>query len=125
MLREWAWGPDHNPRGVYPVSILLIERAFNKGKADVRDAAARLRKDRDDADRRVTGFLQSGWTGVAAESFVEAWGDWKVAATDVLDGLVAMAELLDAAQADFVAQDEASQARLDTISAQIIERLGP
>ena len=107
------------------MSILLIEQAFNKGKADVRDAAARLRKDRDDADRRVTGFLQSGWTGVASESFVEAWGDWKVAATDVLDGLVAMADLLDAAQADFVAQDEASQARLDTISAQIIERLGP
>ena len=106
------------------MSILLIEQAFTKGKADVRDAATLLRQGRDDADRRVTGFLQSGWTGVASASFVEAWDDWKVASIDVLDGLVAMAELLDAAQLDFVAQDQASQARLDTISSKINDRLG-
>ena len=66
----------------------------------------------------------SGWTGVAADSFVDAWDDWKLAATDVLDGLVAMAELLDAAHADYVSQDAGSQRTLDQISSRIIERLG-
>jgi uncharacterized protein YukE len=72
----------------------------------------------------VSGFLGAGWTGVAADSFVEAWDSWKLAATDVLDGLVAMAELLAAAHADYSAQDDASQPRLDALSARIVERLG-
>ena len=104
--------------------ILLTEQAFNQGRADVRRAAALLRADRDGIDRRVTGFLDGGWAGVAADSFVTAWDDWKTAATDVLDGLVAMGQLLEAAQADFVAQDADSQHRLDTISARIVDRLG-
>lgn len=107
-----------------PVTFSLIHAAFDQAKADVRDGAARLHKDRDDVDRRVSGYLGSGWTGVAADSFVDAWDDWKLAATDVLDGLVAMAELLDAAHADYIAQDDGSQRKLDQISSRIIERLG-
>ncbi len=64
-------------------------------------------------DQRVRGFLGHGWTGVAAESFVDAWDDWVAAAVDVEEGLVAMNELLVAARNDFVAQDEASQQALD------------
>lgn len=106
------------------MSVQLVHEAFNQAKADVRDGAARLHKDRDDIDRKITAYLGAGWTGVAADSFVEAWDDWKAGATDVLDGLVAMAELLDAAHADYIAQDDASQARLDRVSSRIIERLG-
>lgn len=106
------------------MTIELIHSAFNKGKSDVREAAGRLTTDRDNIDRRVSGFLGQGWTGVAADSFVEAWDDWKVAATDVLEGLVAMGELLDAAHTDFINQDEGSQQKLDQISARIIDRLG-
>jgi len=35
-----------------------------------------------------------------------------------------MAELLDAAHADYIAQDDGSQRKLDQISSRIIERLG-
>lgn len=106
------------------MTINLLHEAFTKGKSDVHQGALRLRDDRDDIDRQVSGFLRDGWTGVAADSFVEAWDDWKVAATDVLEGLESMGALLRAAHIDFVTQDEDAQHRLDQISARIIERLG-
>lgn len=106
------------------MTIKLLHEAFTQGKADVREGAARLRHDREAIDRQVGGFLGQGWTGVAADSFVLAWDEWKVAAGDVLDGLVAMGELLEAAHTDFVEQDAGSQARLDAISERIIARLG-
>jgi WXG100 family type VII secretion target len=104
--------------------INVLHSAFTKAKADVREAAGTLRQDRDRIDSRVSGYLGSGWTGVAADSFVDAWDEWKTGATDVLEGLVSMAELLDATHRDFTEQDDASQQRLDTISARIIDRLG-
>ena len=102
----------------------LILDAFDKGVGDVRSASDLLGKDRRAIDQRVRGFLGHGWTGVAAESFVDAWDSWLTAAVDVEEGLVAMNELLVAARNDFVAQDEASQQALDAISARIIDRLG-
>jgi WXG100 family type VII secretion target len=106
------------------MSILLINEAFDKGKANVREAAGILRTDKNSIDDRVTSFTESGWTGIAADAFVEAWADWKLAATDVEEGLAAMADLLDAAQRDFNVQDQETQAALDSISARIIGRLG-
>lgn len=102
----------------------MILEAFDKGIGNVRSASDLLGKDRRAIDQRVRGFLGHGWTGVAAESFVDAWDDWVAAAGDVEEGLVAMNELLVAARNDFVAQDEASQQTLDAISARIIDRLG-
>ena len=106
------------------MSIRLIQSTFDVGLADVRDGADRLRQDRDDIDRRVRGFLGAGWTGVAAVAFAEAWDDWRAGADDVLDGLVAMGELLAAVQQDFVREDVESQQRLEAIAARIVDRLG-
>jgi WXG100 family type VII secretion target len=105
-------------------TVALIHEAFNKGISDVRAGAERLQRDRDSIDRRVSGFLGAGWTGVAAESFVDAWEEWKTGATEVLEGLTAMGELLEAAHRDFVASDEDSQQNLDRVAARIVERLG-
>lgn len=104
--------------------INLTHAAFAKAKSDVQAGAERLHKDRDSIDQRVTGFLGSGWTGEAADSFVDAWDDWKAAAGDVLQGLNAMRELLDATHRDFVESDEFSQRSLDQLSARLIDRLG-
>lgn len=106
------------------MSINVIHQAFTRAKSDVAEGCSRLKSDRDAIDKRVTGFLGTGWTGVAADSFVDAWGDWRVAATDVLDGLTAMGELLDAAHKDFIESDDSSQQRLDQLSARLIDRLG-
>ncbi|WP_426245473.1 WXG100 family type VII secretion target [Nocardioides sp. LHG3406-4] len=106
------------------MNINVIHQAFTQAKADVAEGAGRLKSDRDRIDTRVSGFLGSGWTGVAADSFVDAWGDWKVAATDVLDGLVAMGELLEAAHKDYIDADDTSQQQLDQLSARLIDRLG-
>jgi WXG100 family type VII secretion target len=83
-----------------------------------------MHQDRGLFDERVRGFLDAGWRGVAADAFNQAWQDWLTAATDVEDGLAAMAELLDATQRDFNAQDDASQDSLDRVSARIVARLG-
>ncbi len=102
----------------------VVHGAFAQAIGDVRDGAGRLRHDRDRIDDRVSGYLGSGWTGVAAESFVEAWSEWRAGSSDVLEGLVAMGELLEATHRDFVEADEASEQSMNRVAARIIERLG-
>jgi hypothetical protein len=106
------------------MTIELEDAAFDRGRGDVREAAHRLRTSRDRADQRVTGFVGAGWRGVAADAFMVAWHDRLGAATDVEQGLVAMAELMDAAQCDLHAQDASSQVHLDAVAGRIVERLG-
>jgi uncharacterized protein YukE len=106
------------------MTINLQDDAFDRGRGDVREAAHRLRHARDRADHRVTGFLEAGWQGFAADAFTVAWDDWRAAATDVEHGLAAMAELMAATQRNLHAQDDASRASLDAVAARIVDRLG-
>lgn len=106
------------------MGVRVIHEAFRTAIRDVGTGVETLQSARDTADARVGGFLRSGWTGVAADSFGDAWDEWKLAAGDVLDGLEAMQQLLDAAHRDFTRADDSSQLALDSISARIIERLG-
>ncbi|ROR91041.1 WXG100 family type VII secretion target [Nocardioides aurantiacus] len=102
----------------------LTYAALDKAKADVDAAADRLQTDRTNIGRRVSGFLAGGWSGVAANAFVDGWDEWKNAAGEVLTGLRSMRELLEATQRDYVAADDSSQQHLNTVSAKLIDRLG-
>ena len=106
------------------MTINLQDDAFDRGRGDVREAAHRLRHARDRADHRVTGFLEAGWQGLAADAFTVAWDDWRAASSDVEQGLVAMAELMTATQRDLHVQDDASRASLDAVASRIVDRLG-
>ena len=106
------------------MTVNMVHQAMRKAKSDVATASERLVDERAKADRRVIGFLGSGWTGAAADSFVDAWDDWKLAADQVKDGLDAMGQLLDAVHRDMTQQDEASQLALDRLSQRIADRLG-
>ncbi|MBA3780797.1 MAG: WXG100 family type VII secretion target [Nocardioides sp.] len=106
------------------MSVQVIHDAFRKGVQDVASATSRLEADKKNIDSRVSGFLGARWTGVAADSFVEAWDDWKVAANDVQEGLEAMGQLLDAAHQDFIHQDDSTQQTMDQIAQRVIDRLG-
>ena len=106
------------------MSINLTLQSFDKGIDDVRNGADRLNADNSRIDRAVRGFLQSGWTGVAAESFVDAWDEWKTAADEVHEALTSMGELLVVTRDDFIRQDDASQQRSDAAAARILDRLG-
>ena len=106
------------------MTIEVEDAAFDRGRGDVREAAHRLRTARDKADHRVTGFVGAGWRGVAADAFLVAWDAWRGAATDVEQGLVAMAQLMDVVQCDLHAQDASSQVNLDAVAGRIVERLG-
>lgn len=106
------------------MTVQLTYASFDKGIGDVRAACDLLETDVASIDKRVRGFVDSGWKGLAADAFVESWDEWKAAADDVQEALVGMGELLGAALRDFTAQDDASQASLDALSARLIDRLG-
>jgi WXG100 family type VII secretion target len=80
--------------------------AFRSAVADLRAAADRLSADRDRATRSVDALL-GGWTGTVARAYGSGWDEWCAGAARVLDGLTAMATLLEATSADFAHVDEA------------------
>jgi uncharacterized protein YukE len=104
--------------------ILLLHADFDRGRREVDLAAEALAEGRRRADRQVTALLEGDWSGPAGAAFGEAWRDWVRGATDVAEGLHAAGRLLAVAQRDLVEQDDDSQARLDAVSARILERLG-
>jgi WXG100 family type VII secretion target len=105
------------------MSIELDHAVFDSVLRDVRDAAAELRDAREQATRGVDAFLQSGWTGVAADSYGEAWGDWSRAADDVLSGLLTIGNMLEAAHADLTEPDLDSHMAFGRIATRLHERL--
>ena len=72
----------------------------------------------------MDAFLQGGWTGLAADSFADAWSDWRRAADDVLTGLVTIRDLLEATHGDLSARDLDSHAALDVVGGRLQARLG-
>jgi WXG100 family type VII secretion target len=106
------------------MSIALDHAAFDAALGDVRTAANELQEAHDRADRNVDGLLRGGWTGIAANSFAEAWADWRQAADGVLDELLTIRELLDAAHADLSGHDLDAQAALGHATTRLHDRLG-
>ena len=106
------------------MTINITHESMRRAVQDLDRASHRLADEWTRADHRVSGFLRSGWTGVAADRFDGAWQDWIVAAGQVHDGLRSMSDLLSAVHADFIRQDDESQRGLDAISQRIVDRLG-
>jgi WXG100 family type VII secretion target len=106
------------------MTMQMMHEAFGQGHRAVAEASDRLEQTRRTIDQRMTGFLGSGWTGDAAESFLAAWDQWLVGAADVKEGLDAMTALLQATQRDWQERDADSQQSLDSLSARIVDRLG-
>lgn len=106
------------------MTIEVDHRAFRTAVTDVRRGADDLHTARDSIDRDVEALLDEGWSGLAAESFAEGWGDWRAGADAVLAGLVAMARLLDAVHVDLTERDLDAQTHLDRTADRIVARLG-
>ncbi|WP_181309625.1 WXG100 family type VII secretion target [Nocardioides campestrisoli] len=106
------------------MTVNLTHDSMRRAIAALAKASHQLAEDSARADLRVTAFLDSGWSGVAAERFDEAWQEWKTAAEQVQDGLTSMSELVKAAHADLVHQDDESQRRLDSLAQRLVDRLG-
>lgn len=106
------------------MTIAVDHAAFRVAIRDARDAAIELQNLRDRAARQVDTFLQGGWTGLAADSFAEAWSDWRRAADDVATGLATIGDLLDAAHRDLSARDLCANAALDRVGERLHARLG-
>ena len=58
-------------------------------------------------------------SGPAAIAFNQGWDDWKRSAQEVLDGLVAMADLLDATHADLTETDLVIDTGIDRLTARL------
>ena len=106
------------------MTIDLDHDDFNATVAGVRTAADHFAVRRDHVCREVDALLAGAWRGAAADSFAEAWADWRLAAQRVVDGLVAMGSLLDAVHRDLSDRDEQAHVRLDAVAARVAERLG-
>ena len=106
------------------MTLAVDHVAFRAAVRDVRDVATELQQVRDQAARRVDAFLEGAWAGLAADSFADAWSDWRRAADDVLTGLVTIGDLLDATHEDLSARDLDADTALDRVSARLHKRLG-
>ena len=106
------------------MTIDLDHDDFTTTVAGVRTAADRLGERRDRVCREVDALLAGAWHGAAADSFAEAWTDWRLAAQRVLDGLVAMGTMLDAVHRDLSDRDEQAHLRLHAVAARVVARLG-
>jgi WXG100 family type VII secretion target len=106
------------------MTIAVEHAAFDVGVRDVREAATELQRVRDRAAGRVNAFLQGGWSGLAADSFANAWSDWRRAADDVLTHLATIGDLLDAAHRDLSSRDRDTHAALEPLAARLDARLG-
>ena len=107
------------------MNLEVDHQAFRSAIGDVSAGADALRAASRDIDREVDSLLSGGWTGAAAESFAGGWAEWRSAAGGVLDGLVAMGQLLDAVHADLTDRDVDARSHLDHVTHRITRRLGP
>jgi WXG100 family type VII secretion target len=106
------------------MTISVSHDDFAAAITGVRAAASRLGGRRDRICREVDTLVDGGWHGAAADSFAEAWEDWRLAAQRVLAGLIEMGTLLDAAHRDLSERDEQSRLALEAVAGRIVERLG-
>lgn len=68
---------------------------------------------------RAKALVASGWTGPAARGFDEAMREWDTGATEVLDALGRMGELLAQANRRFTQSDDRGRAMLTTAGGQL------
>jgi len=88
-------------------TISLVHDALLRGRGDIRAAAVLLDEAASSARSRVRS-LESSWHGLAAGTFLAAFGEWDEAAAGCLGDLRRLAEELAAAHALFTAADDAA-----------------
>lgn len=101
------------------LGISARHEEFDSAVAQVDAAAERLRTHHDRVARQVETLLDGGWRGTAASAYAEGWDVWRSGAQQVLDGLVAMGRLLDAADARFVGSDDTAEASVARLAARL------
>lgn len=106
------------------MTIELHHAAFRAAIEDVGAAAHRLRADRDRIGREVGELLDGGWSGRAATAYAEGWAEWLDGSGDVLAGLDAMADLLEAVHRDLAERDADSERDLAVVATRLVRRLG-
>lgn len=106
------------------MTLELDHQLFDVAVAEVRTGADTFHDARQRISLEVESLLDGDWTGVAADAFADGWADWRAAADDVLDGLVAIGQLLDATHHDLTGRDTDSQTALTRVTQQISGRLG-
>lgn len=90
--------------------------------AELRFVASALEARRRRTDLAVDVLLDGGWSGRAASAYLEGWEEWRAGCDQVLAALATMAELVDAAHADQVEQDEHVSAGLRVLAGQLLAK---
>jgi WXG100 family type VII secretion target len=94
--------------------------ALRQAVSDLRTVRGDLTQRKQHLHDSFGGFLGSGWTGAAADSFRDGWSTWTQGVDDVLSALDSMAELLTENSRAFRTNDELTGTTMDLLH----DRLG-
>lgn len=96
-------------------TIKVRPAALDQAVADVSAAARLLHESAETAERQVTGLL-SDWQGAAADSFADAFDEWRRAAAACLAALDDLGAGLGVTRAAFVTSDDAADRQLGRVA---------
>ncbi len=95
--------------------IRLEHEPFDGAVRGLEARVAELATERAALDRRVDALLH-GWSGAAAESFAQAWVEWRRGSGAVTHALATTTTLLQAAHLDLVGRDDEAGAGLTRLA---------
>lgn len=101
-------------------TLNLVHTDLVAAVADLRDVVSTLEAERRRTDRAVDLLLDGGWSGRAAEAYLEGWEDWRRGCDEVLAALASMAELIAVSRVDRVEQDSRAAEDLRAVAARLL-----
>lgn len=99
------------------MTLALVHDEIAAAVAELRDVAVTLADERRRTDLAVEVLLDGGWSGRAADAYLEGWTDWRAGCDQVLEALAAMAELVGSCAATQTELDESVAAALRSLAA--------
>lgn len=106
-----------------PQSLNLVHTDLLDTVAELRDVACTLQSQRRRTDLAVDVLLDGGWSGRAAEAYLEGWDEWRRGCDEVLAALASMAELIAATRVDQIEQDESAAAGLRALTGALLSKV--
>lgn len=103
--------------------VQLVHPDLLAAVAELRDVADTLDARRRRTELAVDVLLDGGWSGRAADAFLEGWEEWRAGAAQVLEALATMAELIGRSHAEQVTQDEVAADGLRSLAGALLARV--
>ena len=101
-------------RGLFVGELQVTEAQLTSVAADLRTVVEETQAGLSALDDRLSGLLDSGWTGQAGSAFDGVWKRWHEGAAQLVRGLDTMAALLDEAAHGYRQTDASGSTAIDS-----------